>query len=251
MGTDLRATAGAASDANRPYHEACAPRVATLFLRTQDLRLSLDLTDPSTFARVLLLRHAETAAPGQFHGAESDVGLGPRGFEQAEAAAPAVARYRPAAVYSSAMLRARQTAAPIARACGLEAVPVAALHERRMGALSGVPMAEGWAAYTAAMAAWQAGDLDAAHEGGESFAAIRDRVLPALEEMARRHPGATIAVVAHGVVIRVVLSCWLDGSPARFDRFGIDFVAVNDLHHTAEGWQARMLNGVPTGESPS
>ncbi len=37
--------------------------------------------------RVLLLRHAETAAPDRFHGAESDIGLGARGFLQAEAVA--------------------------------------------------------------------------------------------------------------------------------------------------------------------
>ena len=33
--------------------------------------------------RVLLLRHAETATPDRFHGAESDVGLGARGLRQA------------------------------------------------------------------------------------------------------------------------------------------------------------------------
>ena len=200
---------------------------------------------PAAPARVLLLRHAETAAPGQFHGAESDVGLGPRGFEQAEGAAPAIAAARPAAVYSSGMLRARQTAEPIARACGLEVTSVAALHERRMGGLSGRAMAEGWGAYTAAMAAWKTGDLDAAHEGGESFAQIRDRVVPALEGLARRHPGQAVVVVAHGVVIRVLLACLLDGGPGRFDEYGIDFVAINDLTWDGLAWRATRLNGRP------
>lgn len=193
--------------------------------------------------RVLLLRHAETAAPDRFHGAESDVGLGPRGFDQAEAAAPALAALGPAAVYSSGMLRARQTAAPIARASGLEVALVPALHERRMGSLSGRPMAEGWDAYSAAMAAWKAGDLGAAHEGGESFAQIRDRVVPALEALARRHAGETIVVVAHGVVIRVLLACALDGGPGRFDAYGIDFAAVNDLTFDGQSWRAAALNG--------
>ena len=199
----------------------------------------------SQSTRVLLLRHAETAAPGQFHGAESDVGLGPRGFEQAEAVAPALARHRPVALYSSGMRRARQTAEAIGRACSLAVVAVAALHERRMGGLSGMPMAQGWDAYTAAMTAWKAGDLDAAHAGGESFAQIRDRVVPALVALARRHPGETIVVVAHGVVIRVLLACCLDGGPGRFDEFGIDFVAVNDLTFDGQGWRAEVLNGQP------
>ena len=197
--------------------------------------------------RVLLLRHAETAAPGQFHGAESDIGLGPRGFEQARAAAPAIASHRPSTIYSSAMLRARQTAEAIAQACGLGVVAIPELHERRMGALSGMPMAQGWDAYTAAMTAWKLGDLDAAHEGGESFSQIRARVVPALEALARRHPGETVVVVAHGVVIRVLLSCCLDGGPARFDEFGIDFVAVNDLAFDGQSWRAITLNGQPAG----
>ena len=197
--------------------------------------------------RLLLLRHAETAAPDQFHGAESDVDLGPQGVEQAQAAAEEIARVEPVAIYSSAMLRARRTAAILGKAIGLQPVIVPALHERRMGSLSGRPMADGWDAYTAAMNAWKAGDLAASHAGGESFASIRDRVLPALAELVQRHEGETLVVVAHGVVIRVALACWLDGGPARFDRFGIDFVTPNELTWDGQSWRASVLNGQPIG----
>jgi broad specificity phosphatase PhoE len=115
--------------------------------------------------RVLLLRHAETAAPDCFHGAESDVGLGPRGVLQAEAAARFLAAYRPDAVLSSALRRARETAAPIAAACGRPVEVVAALHERRMGVLSGRPKDEGWDLHQSTRRRWLAGDLDASHEG--------------------------------------------------------------------------------------
>ena len=210
--------------------------------------MNLGPTNDPSFTRVLLLRHAETAAPDRFHGAESDVALGPRGFEQAERAAPEIARAGPSAVYSSSMLRARQTADAIARACSLEAVAVSELHERRMGRLSGMPMTEGWEAYVAAMTRWKAGDHDAAHEGGESFAQIRDRVVPALDRLARRHSGETIVVVAHGVVIRVLLASLLDGGTSRFDGFGIDFVAVNDLRFDGQAWRALALNGASVVE---
>jgi len=206
--------------------------------------LSLEPTNDPASTRVLLLRHAETAAPDRFHGAESDVALGPGGFEQAERAAPEIARAGPSAVYSSSMLRARQTAEAIAPACSLEVVAVHELHERRMGRLSGMPMTEGWDAYVAAMTRWKAGDLDAAHEGGESFAQIRDRVVPAMDRLAQGHRGETIVVVAHGVVIRVLLTCWLDQGTSRFDGFGIDFVAVNDLRFDGQAWRALALNGV-------
>jgi 2,3-bisphosphoglycerate-dependent phosphoglycerate mutase len=201
---------------------------------------------PTITTQVLLLRHAETAAPDRFHGAESDIGLGDRGREQAEAVAPKLANFKPEALYSSPMLRARQTAETIAKACGLEVQIVPELHERKMGPLSGMTLNEGWDAYMTAMDRWKSGDLEAAHEGGESYAQIRDRVVPVFEGLARKHLGQTIIVVAHGVVIRVLLSSLLEGrGPADFEGFGIDFVAVNDLRFDRVMWRAEILNGLP------
>src|SRR4051794_13712403 len=91
---------------------------------------------PST--RVYLLRHAESANPLVFHGAESDVALSERGRRQAEAVAPVLAACNPEVVISSAMRRAVDTAAPIARACGVPQLLEPLLHERQVGGLSGV-----------------------------------------------------------------------------------------------------------------
>src|SRR5436309_841155 len=85
--------------------------------------------------RVYLLRHAETANPAVFHGAESDVGLSERGHRQAEAIARYFAALGPDVVVSSAMRRARDTAQPIAAACGLPLIVEPELHERRVGVL--------------------------------------------------------------------------------------------------------------------
>ncbi len=210
------------------------------------------MPEAPTEARILLLRHAETAAPDRFHGAESDVPLGARGVEQAEGVALGLARLGPTALYSSAMLRARQTAEPIARALGLEAVAVPELHERVMGPLGGMLQVEGRGRHVAAMEAWKAGDLAATHEGGESYLQIRDRVVPPFVALARAHPGETIVVVAHGMVIRVLLSGLLEGrGPAAFDGFGIDHVAINDLRFDGQVWRAGPLNcpvgGLPLG----
>jgi 2,3-bisphosphoglycerate-dependent phosphoglycerate mutase len=192
--------------------------------------------------RVLLLRHAETAAPERFHGAESDIGLGERGREQAEAVALALAGLRPDALYCSAMRRAVETAGPIGRACGLVPRLVESLHERRMGPLSGRSKLEGMDAYDEAKTRWMAGDLDFTHAGGESYADIRRRAVPAFEALAARHPGRTIIVVAHGVVIRVVLTTLLDGyGPEHFDTIGIPNAAPNDLRRAGTRWRAEAL----------
>lgn len=188
--------------------------------------------------RLLLLRHAETAAPEFFHGAESDIPLGDRGHEQARGLAATLIPEAPAAVYSSAMTRAVQTAQAIAQATGAPHRVVPTLHERKMGPLSGVPRDQGWASYEAARAQWAAGNLDATHEGGESFAQIRDRVLPPFREIVENHPGETVVVVAHGVVIRVLLISLLDAfTPADFARIPIDFCALNELEFDGRTWR--------------
>ena len=142
-------------------------------------------------------------------------------------------------------MRRRRHGGPIGRACGLEPVVIAALHERRIGPLSGVSREEGWATYAETKAPLDRGELEVAHPGGESFADIRRRVGPILEDLAARHRGETIVVVAHGVVIRVALTSLVAGfAPADFDRIAIDFASVNDLWHDGRTWTARALNQV-------
>ena len=143
-------------------------------------------------SRVLLLRHAETTAPDLFHGAESDVGLSERGLSQAESIAPILAREQPAAIISSPMRRAVETATPIAQACGLPVQIEPALHERRIGSLCGEPYNALHGPWAETLRRWQAGDLAYATPGAESFLAIRDRVLPVWLRLAESFAGQTI-----------------------------------------------------------
>ena len=192
--------------------------------------------------RILLLRHAETAAPDLFHGAESDIGLGARGLQQAEAVAQTLARLAPDALYCSAMRRAVETATPIGRACGLAPQLVEALHERRVGPLSGKSREEGLDIYEEAKWRWMAGDLDHTHAGGESYADIRSRTVPAFQALVARHVGQTIVVVAHGIVIRVLLTTLLDGySHKDFTAIAIPNAGLNDIRYDGEFWRAERL----------
>jgi broad specificity phosphatase PhoE len=195
--------------------------------------------------RLLLIRHAETSAPDVFHGAESDIGLSARGERQAELLGARLAGVGAGALYCSGMRRAIATAGPIGAACGLTPEVVAALHERKIGPLSGRTREDGWEVYAESKRRWMAGDLEFTHPGGESFAAIGRRVLPILESIRRRGEGKTSIVVAHGIVIRVALLGLLPGyAPADFDRIAIDFASINDLAWDGTAWAARALNEV-------
>jgi 2,3-bisphosphoglycerate-dependent phosphoglycerate mutase len=195
--------------------------------------------------QLLLLRHAETAAPDRFHGAESDIGLSALGERQALSLGELLREAAAVALYCSAMNRARATAEPIGVACNLVPIVQPGLHERRLGPLSGVSREEGWSIYAQSKAHWIAGDLEYSHPGGESYADIRRRVMPILEEIVASHAGRTIIIVAHGVVIRVILTSLLAGyQPGDFDRIGIDFASINDLWFNGDNWTAGELNRV-------
>jgi 2,3-bisphosphoglycerate-dependent phosphoglycerate mutase len=193
--------------------------------------------------RLLLARHAETAAPDRFHGAESDIGLSDWGRRQAELLGEWLKTTGASALYCSAMRRAVDTAASIGHACNLEPTSILALHERKIGPLSGKSREQGWATYALSKERWITGDLEHTHQGGESYAEIRRRVVPIIEALAIRHRGETIIVVTHGVVIRVVLTTLITGfQAADFDRIAIDFASVNDLLCDGMTWKAERLN---------
>lgn len=196
--------------------------------------------------RVLLLRHAESANPAVFHGAESDIGLSARGQRQAEAIAPVVAAVRPVVVVASAMRRALETAAPIAAACGVPLQVEPALHERRVGSLSGTSCHLADGVWPETLRRWVAGDTGHAPPGAESFDAIRDRVVPVWDRITAEHAERTFVVVAHGVVNRVLLLSRVEGlSVADWHRIGTSNVAINELVRVDGRWQAVRLNEVP------
>lgn len=154
--------------------------------------------------RIFLLRHAESADPTVFHGAESDIGLSPKGERQAAAIARFLAGQGIDAVISSAMRRAVLTAQAIAEAAGIPHLLEPMLHERRVGILSGKPFGEGgiWAD---TQRRWSRGEADYAHDGAESWTALRDRIVPAWDRIIAAHADKTVAVVAHGIVCKVIL----------------------------------------------
>jgi probable phosphoglycerate mutase len=206
--------------------------------------------EPKGSTRILVARHAETSAPDRFHGAESDIGLSAWGLQQAEQLGQWLAGVGAEALYCSGLSRALDTAVPIGRACGLEPTIIKALHERRIGPLSGVSREDGWATYAETKARWMDGQLEFTHPGGESFTDIRRRVVPIFQELAGRHRGTTIIVVAHGVVIRTVLISLAAGlAPADFDRIAIDFASVHDLEYNGSSWTAHALGPVVAASS--
>ena len=197
--------------------------------------------------RIWLVRHAESTHPHVFNGAETDVELSDTGYRQAEALATWLRKRQPTAVVSSGMKRAIDTAAPVARACQMPHTLEPDLHERRIGILAGTEFTFDAGPWPETVRQWTAGNTSYTTAGAESFDEIAERCLAAWQRVVAAHPGGRVAVVAHGVVCKVLLLRLLNGyGPMDWTRIGrVANVAVSELAPDGDGWRAERLLEVP------
>lgn len=146
------------------------------------------------------------------------------------------------AVYASPLRRARQTAA----ALGGEVRLVDGLVELDQGALEGLDGAEAMTRYPDFFAAWQRDPAAAAAPGGESFGALRERALHAVEQLARAHrPGEVVAVVTHQLVIAALASSAAGEGLAAWRRYTVRNASVSTLVGGPGLWRLLGLDWRP------
>ena len=157
-----------------------------------------------------LIRHGQSLSnlEGRVQGRE-DVELSPVGREQAVRVATMLADLRLddamiEEVWSSPLVRARDTAASIARRLGLDVQTLEPLCELHAGVFQGHLWADLEARFPEEVARWRSGDVDYAIPGGESRAALAARGAEALSTLADR-PVRAMVVVAHGGVLTAAL----------------------------------------------
>jgi len=193
-------------------------------------------------ARIYFIRHGETDWNVELRmQGHIDRPLNANGLAQADALGRHFRPERVAAIYSSDLWRARQTAAPLAGVLGLSVRHEPALRERNFGRCEGMTIGEIEQAFAAEAEAFASGDPDHVPLGGESRRQHQDRVLACVETLAQRHPGQTIVVVTHGGVLDVVyrrvrhlpLTAMRD---YPIPNTGINRIAVEEGAWTIESW---------------
>jgi len=183
--------------------------------------------DPQTV--LILVRHGETSAniDGVWHGS-TDTPLTARGAQQASRVAQYVGASFPdaAAVYTSDLLRARQTAEAIAEALGLTRRVEDDLREYNLGSWEGKTYSELYHDHEL----WHhiRTDPDFAPHGGESPRQVASRLTAALQQIAACHPRQRVVVVTHGGALSMAMGAILDGSYTRW-RSVMDNCAVSEL----------------------
>jgi probable phosphoglycerate mutase len=190
---------------------------------------------PST---VLLVRHGQTPTTGKhLPGRAPGLHLSDQGVQQAEAAAARIAKLpKVAAVYASPLERARETAAPIAKALGLRTKLDKGLLECDYGEWTGAELKA-----LAKLPEWKVVQQHPAgfrFPGGESLSEMQGRFVGALQRLAAGHPGQTIVAVSHADPIRAAIA---DAMGTHLDMFQRIVVGTASVTAIAYGQLAPLV----------
>lgn len=187
--------------------------------------------------RLIAVRHGETAwnVDTRIQG-QLDIGLNATGLWQAQRAGQALAEERIGAIYASDLSRAWQTAEEIAKPHGLTVQAEPGLRERAFGRFEGMSFAEIEATLPEDARRWRERDPEFEPEGGESLLVFRDRVTRVAAELAARHPGELVTLVAHGGVMDVLYRAATRQELQAPRTWQLGNAAINRMLWTPEGF---------------
>ena len=187
--------------------------------------------------RIIAIRHGETAwnVATRIQG-QLDIGLNETGHRQAQRLALALGSEPISAIYASDLMRAWDTARAIASATGGTLHAEQGLRERGFGLFQGKTYAEIEATWPEQALRWRKRDpMWAPPGGGESLLAVRARITRIASQLAARHLGEQIVLVAHGGVMDALYRI-ATGQELQAPRtWNLGNAAINRLLWTPEG----------------
>lgn len=191
--------------------------------------------------RLFLVRHGETEwnQNGRFHG-HSDIALSQKGREQAELLRDRLASQKLAAIYSSDLMRAYETASILAAPHGLPVEAHRELREVSFGEIEGLTFKQVQERYTELQRAWFR-TPDATPPGGESLIDLSRRVWPFLQKL-ELGPEDKVLIVAHRVALAAVLSYYIETKLEHWGRLRMDNGSLSILDLFGERRILTVLN---------
>src|SRR5574341_688916 len=196
--------------------------------------------------KVILVRHGESVWNSERRIQGSlDPELSSRGLRQTDLLVSHLRPHLPsavAAIYTSPLRRAAQTADQIAATYGIPVVHEPDLREMSLGKWEGMTVAEIQATYPGCYEQWLEDPLAFPAPGGEDLRSFERRVVGGLERMQNTHPKADLIVVSHGGVIKALL-CFALGLDVRYlFRLKQDNTAINQIELDGRARRVLLLN---------
>ncbi len=198
---------------------------------------------------VLLVRHGQTPTTGKLlPGRASGLHLADQGRAQAQVAADRIAGLTKVdAIYASPLERARETAAPIAKALGQKVRIDKGLLECDFGDWTGAELSA-----LMKLPEWttvQRSPSTFRFPNGESFLEMQTRMVSTLDRLRAAHPGGTIVCVSHADPIKAAVALAMGTHIDLFQRIVISTCSISAIAYSTGG--PIVLNVNSTGGSLS
>ncbi len=195
--------------------------------------------------RFFLVRHGAVLSDdaGRYWG-HTDIPLNEHGIQQAGMLRQRLASESVTAIYSSDLMRARDTASIIAEPHDVPVTLCQDLREINFGQLEGMTFDEAKRSRPGVESIWSGTDPGAGFPGGESLDAMARRVDHAVEKVLVDSPDGNVLLVAHGGPLRVLVCRMMGLSISRWWQIRIDLASLSVLDVYPEGATISVLNDV-------
>ena len=184
---------------------------------------------------ILMVRHGRTPTTGKvLPGRAKGLHLSEEGIAEAKRVAERIAEMKKvAAIYASPLERTRETAAPIAKALGLDVVTHKGLLECDFGSWTGASLSslmkkKEWTTVQRAPSTFRFPD-------GESFTEMQTRMVSTLDEIRRAHPGKVVVCVSHADPIKAALAHAMGTHLDLFQRIVVSTCSVSAVAYADGG----------------
>lgn len=194
--------------------------------------------------RIYLIRHGQTDSnSGKMFQGQMNTPLNINGINQAYQMAEYMKGIHLDAIYSSSLMRARMTAAPLAMAKNMSYKPMELLMETNFGDWEGVSFKQLHAEHPDEMRTFLERPGDFIPPQGEGFAKAQKRVVQGLDKiLAKEGHDKDIAIVAHGGVIRLLLCYFLDIPLNSLWKMAIRNVSVSVVYDSMGCFMVESVN---------
>jgi broad specificity phosphatase PhoE len=192
---------------------------------------------------VYLIRHGQTAWNREeiFRG-RTDISLNEVGFREAELIGEYLKGKDIHVIYSSPLLRARETARRIAQVFNLKVLSLEGIIDMSFGKWEGRPLKEVQIFDKELYLQWREKPHLVRLPEGETLDEIRVRAMAAVEGVLRFHHGMNIVLVSHRVINKVIICSVLGIDNSHFWQIAQDTAAINLIQFKEGKYILSLLN---------
>lgn len=180
--------------------------------------------------KLYLMRHGETDwnKNSIFQG-QTDIDLNKKGVEEAKKAAHFFDNLKLDIIYSSDLVRAKNTAKFIGKEKEMKIIEHKKIREISFGSWEGLNYQEIEEKFPDNLAKWREDPLNNYPLGGEKIISFKSRIKDFFQKILVKHQGQKILVVTHGGVIKMYLTFVLAMNAKEFWKFQIDNCSITEL----------------------